>query len=155
MVSRVETAVFKNREAASGDPGRETKGAGKNSYRGRCDLYFCIGPHSFVCEAKHTWSRIGNKTGSGIKTVENDIKSAWSDSQKLKTRDMHLWLSFVVPCLTSGESTGITESLEEWLKRISEIQVVARAWCFPERMRLLKLSTDSKIYPGVVLLIRG
>jgi hypothetical protein len=135
------------------------KGKKSEKYRGRCDLFFSFGDHSFACEAKPAWCAIGRRAKSGCERVKSKLAAACAAALKLGSdeADRLLGLCFAMPWLPSADEDFIEEQIKEWLKKlISEVRYDSIAWMFPfpEKTRCLK-GSDENFYPGVALLIKA
>jgi hypothetical protein len=132
---------------------------------GRCDLYMLGPTKSYACEAKQAWQPIGKKVINQIGNLEKMLKHAENDARKLDTQeaDRRLALCFCIPSFPKSlieheheakRKAASKRIIQDWLRELDKFKSVALAYIFPENNRLSTQEGGSRIFPGVVLLIR-
>ena len=133
---------------------------------GRCDLFLSNASTSYVIEAKQSWQRIGPRVRVTNGHLDQKIESAFNDIAKIQKFEANkrIALTFVAPSFPASLLRGMSERdsflastdiVETWLESLSSIRAVhASAWAFPHVARCLKNHDDSRVFPGVVALLR-
>jgi hypothetical protein len=118
--------------------------------RGRCDIYFRSGSHSFVGEAKQGWPRLDTDDPAAV--LKSGLENAKKDARALK-RSRHrrialLFLSFRLP---AAQSESIETHIKSWNRALRSGAHCASASVFPECAKSMK--SNGAYYPGTAIVI--
>lgn len=135
-------------------------GRPRNKYRDREDIYFKIGEHNFVGEAKTLIHELQDM--NKLEDINSQINKAESDVKKTRSVDLKgKRLAFVIPCLKIKSAdfkesrVTVNEYLEAWLKRVkSDVDYSCCAWVFPKKFRNFRSTKYKGIFPGAIIFIK-
>ncbi len=143
----------------------EEYAVGKESGKGRADLWAIVGDYSYLVEAKHGWSSCQNgkpffdevnlSSESGNRTLREVLDLALAKARTYDDDpDFHVAAAFVVPYITAGQATGFEDAWEDVVA--GELGAGPHsglvAW-YRQDERDVDVDGDFNRYPGVVLVL--
>jgi hypothetical protein len=129
----------------------------KQTYKGRCDIWFKIKALEFIAEAKQSWPSLGGNMQTAKNMVEKSLRSACRAAGQVPDWDgARLGMVFVVPSLIKSKHKNMEGLRSQFVDELLKIENASIAWIFPQRARNLSFTLYRKDYisPGVILLMR-
>ena len=126
----------------------------KVKYSGRNDLYILTGKKEFTVEAKNLFVAAFSRNGSRARIVQK-LKQAVKDVKRSKPYGTkRLAILFVVPKFDWSKRDVVSILIERWIDEIRKIPYAAAAWIFPKECRTKAKWKKTRLFPGVVVLVR-
>ena len=133
------------------------RGDEAGSKNGRCDLYMAKKNHgnSFAFEAKQAWQTMRS---DGISKISGRLIKAREDAGTLKRIEAETRVAacFAIPRMpTRHASNNFDSQIEKWLNHaIKNVKWDAIAWVFPKESRQIMNEAETRIFPGVLLVLQ-
>lgn len=130
---------------------------GTGSKNGRCDLYMAKNNHdnSFAFEAKQAWQTMRS---DDISKILGQLAKARKDAGNLERVEAETRVAacFVIPKMPSRHADDhFDNQILKWLDYvIKNVCWDAVAWVFPKKGRQIKNGAETRIYPGVLLVLQ-
>jgi hypothetical protein len=125
----------------------------KGLIQGRNDLYFRIGRHDFVLEAKAAWPKLRSK--EPLKDITVALENAERDVESVQQeRVRRLAVAFIAPSYPKGYEEKCDSLIDSWISELRGLSGVAAAWIFPDGARQLFSKDAGHYYPGAAIVLK-